>query len=125
MGNVLILENGNLELSPVGYIWKELSDSPIVIGITKGMKSDHEPHFHKEDECYYVVSGRARTFCQEKFNWMEKGQYFYIPGNTIHNTPITEEEGLSVLYWYPNNAHFDTFKYYWRKDVQESPEALA
>ena len=43
--------------SPVHYVWRMLADFPIVIGITRGVKSDHEPHFHEEDECYFVVDG--------------------------------------------------------------------
>nr|WP_228371098.1 hypothetical protein [Shewanella piezotolerans] len=23
-----------------------------------------------------------------------------------------------MMYWYPNNAHFNGFKYYWRKNVK-------
>ncbi|WP_286342130.1 cupin domain-containing protein [Ferrimonas sp. YFM] len=117
-GNIMEAEDCKLENAPVGYLWKELSDAPVVIGITNGGKSDHAPHFHGQPECYYAVSGRARTLADGQYKWMEKGMYFYIPGNTIHNTPITEEEGFGVMYWYPQNAHFDGFKYYWRKDVK-------
>jgi oxalate decarboxylase/phosphoglucose isomerase-like protein (cupin superfamily) len=123
-GDIFEIKYSDKKMSPVGYIWKELADSPIVIGITEGVKSDHAPHFHKEAECYYVVSGRARTLSNNKFIWMEKGQYFYIPSNTIHNTPITESDGLSVLYWYPQNANFNKFKYYWRNNVEGSPKAI-
>ncbi|MBY5981921.1 cupin domain-containing protein [Ferrimonas balearica] len=117
-GNILEVKGCDLNNAPVGYLWKELADYPLTIGITNGGKSDHEPHFHGQPECYYAVSGRARTLADGEYKWMEKGMYFYIPGNTIHNTPITEEEGFGVLYWYPKNAHFDGFKYYWRKDVK-------
>ncbi|MGL6123900.1 MAG: cupin domain-containing protein [Shewanella sp.] len=117
-GNVLEAKNCDPKNSPVGYIWKELSDSPMVIGITNGLKSDHEPHFHGQPECYYVVNGSSKTLANNKFETLAKGQYFYIPGAHIHNTPILNKEGLGVFYWYPNNAHFDGFKYYWRKDVK-------
>ncbi|WOT04918.1 cupin domain-containing protein [Shewanella youngdeokensis] len=117
-GNVLEIQDCDKSKSPVGYIWKELSDSPTVIGITDGGKSDHAPHFHGQPECYYVVTGESQTLAQNKFQKLALGQYFYIPGATIHNTPIMTDKGLGVMYWYPNNAHFDGFKYYWRKDVQ-------
>ncbi|MCC4834870.1 cupin domain-containing protein [Shewanella sp. 10N.7] len=117
-GNVLEAKNCEVANSPVGYIWKDLADSPVVIGITNGGKSDHEPHFHGQPECYYVVNGGSKTLAENKFQPLEKGQYFYIPGNAIHNTPILEDKGLGVMYWYPNNANFDGFKYYWRRDVK-------
>ena len=117
-GNVLEIKDCDKSKSPVGYIWKELSDSPVVIGITDGGKSDHAPHFHGQPECYYVVTGGSKTLADNKFQSLNLGQYFYIPGATIHNTPIMSDKGLGVMYWYPNNANFNGFKYYWRKDVK-------
>ncbi|MBR9728143.1 cupin domain-containing protein [Shewanella intestini] len=117
-GNISEIADCDKSKSPVGYIWKELSDSPIVIGITDGGKSDHEPHFHGQPECYFVTNGETKTLAQNKFQTISKGQYFYIPGATLHNTPILSDKGFGVLYWYPHNAHFDGFKYYWRKDVK-------
>ncbi|MGL4475832.1 MAG: cupin domain-containing protein [Shewanella sp.] len=117
-GNVLEVKDCDLNNAPVGYLWKDLADTPMVIGITNGGKSDHEPHFHGQPECYYVVTGQSPTLADNQFHPLKKGQYFYIPGNHIHNTPIMSDEGLGVMYWYPNNAHFDGFKYYWRKDVK-------
>ena len=123
-GNYIEAKDCKLENAVAGYLWKELSDAPVVIGITNGKVSDHDPHFHCQPECYYAVSGRARTLAQGEYQWMETGQYFYIPGNTLHNTPITEQEGFGVLYWFPNSACFKGFKYYWRKDVKNHPQAL-
>lgn len=117
-GNISEAAQCSLDNAPVGYLWKELSDWPVTIGITNGRPSDHEPHYHGQPECYYAVTGRARTLAQGEYKWMETGDYFYIPGNTIHNTPIEDPEGFGVLYWYPKNGHFDGFTYYWRKDVK-------
>ncbi|MDO6461602.1 cupin domain-containing protein [Granulosicoccaceae sp. 1_MG-2023] len=117
-GQIGNAEQCKLDNAPVGYLWKELSDWPVTIGITNGKPSDHNPHFHGQPECYYAVSGRARTLAQGTYQWMETGQYFYIPGNSIHNTPIEDPAGFGVLYWYPKNGHFDGFKYYWRNDIQ-------
>jgi len=79
-GNIIKAEQEDPKYTTCGYIWKELSDFPIVIGITLGCKSDHDPHLHKEAECYYVWSGRSPTLCCNKFIFLEKGDYFYIPG---------------------------------------------
>jgi mannose-6-phosphate isomerase-like protein (cupin superfamily) len=123
-GNRLKMESGDPTKSAVGYLWRTLCDAPIVIGITNGVVSDHQPHFHAQAECYYVVSGRAKTLSDGEYKVLEKGDYFYIPGNTIHNTPIMDAEGLSVLYWYPRDHTFSTFKYYWRQDCLSSNEAV-
>lgn len=116
-GNILEVKSCRHEDSPVGYIWKDLADAPVVIGITDGGMSDHEPHYHSQPECYYAVKGEGMTLADGRFVPLKKGQYFYIPGNTIHNTPIYEK-GLGVLYWYPKNAHFNGFQYHWRRDVK-------
>jgi hypothetical protein len=115
-GNVIISPNGNPLESPVKYVWKQLCDHPIVIGITLGVKGDHEPHFHHEPECYYVVQGSTKTLCQNKYIDLTKGDYLYIPGDTIHNTPIVGDNEFSVLYWFPNHSQFSTFQYYWKKN---------
>ena len=125
-GGLLVVESGEVRDSPVGYIWKHLCDSPIVIGITQAIAGDHNPHYHPQDECYYVVSGRGYTLCNGQYIELTQGDYFYIPDNTIHNTPILHPDGLSVLYWYPYHHHFNTFQYYWRASVEEySPEATS
>lgn len=97
--NIIKCENVN---ESCGYIWKQLNNEPI-IGITCGIKSSHIPHYHIEDECYYVVSGKAKTLCNDEYVWLKKGQYLYIDGNTIHNTPLTEDEKFIILYWFPNS----------------------
>lgn len=119
-GNVIPLKDKDISKSPVKYCWKLLADAPIVIGITKGLESDHEPHFHREDECYFVVDGSGMTLCNSTFMKLSKNQYFFIPGNTIHNTPILRD-GLSILFWYPNDKYFENFKYFWKHN---SPEYL-
>lgn len=110
---------------PVGYIWKRLVDEPSAIGITKGVESDHAPHFHEAAECYYVVEGGGMTLCDGTFRLLTAGQYLYIPGNAIHNTPILDEGGLSVLYWFPQHAYGRIGPYYWRKEGGQSADALA
>jgi mannose-6-phosphate isomerase-like protein (cupin superfamily) len=129
-GNV-IESNGNPYDSPIGYVWKQLCDTPIVIGITKGIHSDHDPHYHPEPECYYVISGKAKTLCNDQYIELQKGDYFYIPGNTIHNTPILPcdsdsmdgEAPFSVLYWFPVNHTFSSFQYRWKRNTTD-PEIL-
>lgn len=123
-GRIITLSRDDPTLSPVGYLWKDLSDSPYIFGATKGIRSDHEPHFHNAWEVYYVLSGQGMTLAQDRFVPLTQGQFFLIPPNTIHNTPILADE-LSVLYWMPFNAHFSSITYYWRHSLPENDPAQA
>ena len=111
-GNVVDFVDGMLNKS---YIWKQLTDYPIILGITKGVKSDHVPHYHSQSECYYVISGSAKTLCNNQYVDLVKGQYFFIPGNCVHNTPITSEEGLSIFYWFPQPETASQIKYCYKE----------
>lgn len=97
--------------SHVGFVWKEILDEPIIIGITRGVKSDHEPHYHLQPECYYVTEGETVTLANNSFMTFKRDQYLYIPSNTIHNTPIMNET-FGVLYWFPNDKHFENVEYH-------------
>jgi len=88
----------------VGYIWKELFSGTSMaegIGITLGRRSDHNPHFHDVEECYYVTEGTTKTLAQNRFHQFKRGQYLYIPANAIHNTPILWDN-FGVIYWFPS-----------------------
>ena len=116
--NIIPFNSSSLSLSPVGYVWKQLCDTPIVIGITKGIQSDHQPHYHNEIECYYVLKGKAVTLCNNQYIELNEGDFFYIPSNTIHNTPLLYDNiEFHLLYWFPNNSNFNTFQYYWIHNV--------
>lgn len=115
-GQIHECKDCDVKNSPVGYFWKEISDWPVTIGITDGVPGDHEPHFHPQSECYYIVKGQTKFLVNNHYEDLKKGQYAYIPGNTIHNIPSFH--GVTNLYWYPKDGHFAGFHYYWRKDVK-------
>lgn len=98
------------------YVWKELSNSPL-IGITYGIISEHLPHYHNEDECYYVWKGNTKTLANNNIMDIEVGDYLYIPSNHIHTTPILYND-FGVIYWFPNyylnNTSSKPIKYYWK-----------
>lgn len=123
-GEIIRLTSNDPQLSPVGYLWKNLSEFPYIAGATRGVRSDHEPHYHNAWEVYYVLDGLGLTLAQDRYQRLRTGQYFVIPPNTIHNTPILSE-GLSVLYWMPQNAYLDSIQYYWRHNAPQTPEILA
>lgn len=111
--NIISYPSADPSFSHVKYIWIQLHDEPIVIGITNGVKSDHKPHYYKQAECYYVIKGNTKTLYNGDYINLCEGDFFYIPSNVIHNTPLINDENFVLLYWFPNDAHFDTFEYYW------------
>lgn len=123
--NVVECKDGDIKNSPANYCWKELSDSPSVIGIVAMGKTDHAPHFHAEHECYYIASGKTETLADGQMMSIEKGQYFYINDYAIHNIPNLNKEDLTIFYWYPGIANWSKFKYYWKDDVKNHMPAEA
>lgn len=111
--NIISYPSSDPSFSFVKYIWIQLNDEPIVIGITNGVKSDHKPHYHAEVECYYVIKGKTKTLYEEKYIDLCEGDFFKIESNVIHNTPLLNNENFILLYWFPNNSRFSTFNYYW------------
>jgi hypothetical protein len=106
------------------YVWKELSKTPL-IGITYGIPSEHLPHYHNEDECYYVWMGNTKTLSQDKMVDLLVYQYLYIPSNHIHTTPILTEN-FGVVYWFPNYYPNDDkeLQYYWKHNCPEEYKEL-
>ena len=45
-GNGITLSHSDASQSHVGYVWRSLCDVRLVCGITQGVVSDHNPHFH-------------------------------------------------------------------------------
>ncbi|MGS0724900.1 cupin domain-containing protein [Shewanella sp. 0m-11] len=123
--NVVECKNGDISNSPENYCWKELSDAPSVIGVVAMGKTDHAPHFHQEAECYYIASGHTETLADGQMATIGKGDYLFIDSNAIHNIPNLNDENLTIFYWYPGDAKWDTFKYYWRDDVKNHLPAEA
>ena len=117
--NIICYPSSDPSFSFVKYIWIQLSDEPIVIGITNGVKSDHKPHYHSEVECYYVIKGNTKTLYEGKYIDLCEGDFFKIESNVIHNTPLLNNENFVLLYWFPNNSRFSTFNYYWIDNVTD------
>ncbi len=123
--NVVECKDGDIKNSPSNYCWKELSDSPSVMGIVSMGKTDHAPHFHPQGECYYIADGKTETLAQNQMQTIEKGQYFFINDYAIHNIPNLNDEKLTIFYWYPGDANWGSFKYYWKSDVENHQPAEA
>lgn len=104
--------------SEVGMCWKELSDEPNVIGLVRVAPGTAIPHYHREMECYYGLTGHGLTWAQERMQPFGPGDYIEIPSKAIHYTPNTyDDQDLIYMYWFPMDGKFSTFKYQWPQDV--------
>lgn len=104
--------------SEAGMCWKELGDKPEVHGIVAVAPGQQVPHYHREMECYYGLSGQGYTWAQERMQAFGPGDFLEIPSKTIHYTPnVRDDQDLVWYYWFPMDGDFSTFKYQWPRDV--------
>ncbi len=111
-------EGGAAATGEVGMCWKELSDDPIVIGLVRVASGTGIPHYHREKECYYSLSGHGMVWAQGKMQPFNPGNYLEITSKAIHYAPNTyDDQDLIFMYWFPQDKNFKTFLYRWPKDV--------
>lgn len=104
--------------SEAGMCWKELGDKPEVHGIVAVAPGQQVPHYHREMECYYGLSGQGYTWAQERLQSFGPGDFLEIPSKAIHYTPnVRDDQDLVWYYWFPMDGDFSTFKYQWPRDV--------
>lgn len=109
---------GGAAESETGMCWKELSDEPSVMSLVRVAAGTAVPHYHREMECYYNLTGNALTWAQGKMQAFNPGDYLEIPSKAIHYTPNTDDsQDLIYLAWFPFDSKFSTFKYHWPRDV--------
>lgn len=111
--------------SEAGMCWKELGDKPEVHGIVAVAPGQQVPHYHREMECYYGLSGQGYTWAQERMQPFGPGDFLEIPSKAIHYTPnIRDDQDLVWYYWFPMDGDFSTFKYQWPRDVGAGEKLL-
>ncbi len=109
---------GGASATEVGMCWKELNDEPTVIGLVRVAPGTAIPHYHREMECYYGLSGEGLTWSQGRMQHFQPGDYIEIPSKAMHYTPNTyDDQDLIYMYWFPQDGKFSTFKYQWPQDV--------
>lgn len=116
--NLIACPEGGAAATEVGMCWKELNDEPTVIGLVRVAPGTAAPHYHREMECYYGITGAGLTWSQERMQPFGAGDYIEIPSKAMHYTPNTfDDQDLIYMYWFPLDGKFSTFKYQWPKDV--------
>jgi mannose-6-phosphate isomerase-like protein (cupin superfamily) len=77
------------------------SDTPALANLSlhfchlKDEKDQQTPH--KEDEAYYVISGRGAIVVEGKRHDLEAGSLIFVPRCAEHRFVDFEEEGLNLL----------------------------
>lgn len=122
--NLIPCPKGGVAKSPVKFCWRALSDAPHVMGIVRLAKVNAKPHFHSQEECFYTVSGKGETWAQKRMAPLKKGHYLHISPSTIHYTKNLQKTELVLLYWFPKDARFETFKYFFRDNVDATKKKV-
>jgi len=60
-------------------------------------------HSHKEEQCYYIISGTGKMFIDDKTQEVKKGDAIFIPSNSIHGI---ENIGEGILTYLTANQAF-------------------
>jgi mannose-6-phosphate isomerase-like protein (cupin superfamily) len=110
-----------------GVKFNGMSDDPIIWGIfTIDEYSELAAHYHDFYECYYIVSGKARTWINGAYVDMKPKHWYEIPANGIHQTMNYGPEPFFLFYWFPNHAKFLDYvaKLYYFEHNTTDEEAL-
>ena len=54
-------------------------------------------HSHKEQQCYYIVSGSGKMYIDGEIRGVNKGDSIFIPSNSMHGIENTGKESLTYL----------------------------
>lgn len=67
------------------------------IWLEKGMKLT--PHRNKYHEMFVIIEGRGFMRVKERGFLVEKGNYVYVPPNSIHTIWNEEEKDLEIIWF--------------------------
>ena len=110
-----------------GLTYRMLSLDPVSVGIM--IIDEHmelDPHYHDFFECYYIISGKARTWIDGEYVDMTAGHHYEIPANGIHHTFNYGPEPCMVMFYFPYQAnyHDKVVDYYYYIHNSTDEEAL-
>ena len=54
-------------------------------------------HSHKEEQCYYIISGSGKMFIDDQAQEVKKGDAIFIPSNSTHGIKNIGENVLTYL----------------------------
>jgi len=86
------------------YLPKEFTQSGFNVKLSYVDKATatHAPHQHPNDECYFILEGRATVIIGNKEMRVRPGTCVYCPGGVLHG--IKKAGRKSIKYLVINNA---------------------
>jgi len=69
----------------------------LKMSVIKPNSQTHKPHFHIEDEFFFVFEGKAEFYLNGKTKTVEKLSTFYCPKNSIHGIKNVGDTELKYL----------------------------
>ena len=75
-------------------------------------------HSHKEEQCYFIVSGTGKMFIDNETQEVKKGDSIFIPSNSMHGI---ENIGKDVLTYLTANKAFGIKK---EKEIWQNKNTL-
>lgn len=69
----------------------------LKMSVVKPNAQTHKPHFHKEDEFFFVIEGKAEFHLNGETKVVDKYATFYCPANSIHGIRNVGDTELKYL----------------------------
>jgi mannose-6-phosphate isomerase-like protein (cupin superfamily) len=90
------------EKTKVGYVYwffdKQIADGKTLkLSVVGPRQASHDPHFHVEDEFFYVVEGKAEFFLDGKRKVVGPNTGMYAPSNVMHGIKNAGDTELKYL----------------------------
>ena len=67
------------------------------------------PHYHDIHELYYLLEGQTRYLIDEEIYTVEKGDFVFVPGGSIHGTDYAKGKDKERILIYFGNDLFDEY----------------
>ncbi len=67
------------------------------MSVVKPNAQTHKPHFHKEDEFFFVIEGKAEFHLNGETKVVDKYATFYCPANSVHGIRNVGDTELKYL----------------------------
>jgi mannose-6-phosphate isomerase-like protein (cupin superfamily) len=93
---------GKTEKTKVGYVYwffdKQIAGGKTLkLSVVGPHQASHDPHFHVEDEFFYVVEGKAEFFLDGKRKVVGPNTGMFAPSNVMHGIKNAGDTELKYL----------------------------
>lgn len=75
------------------------------------------PHYHDIHELYYLLEGQTRYLIDEEIYTVDKGDFVFVPGGSIHGTDYTKGKDKERILVYFGDDIFDEYSLFFREKM--------